>query len=215
MPEALVVTAGAMGERTVELLEELGIVVSRCDANETFPPLDRKAVMVLAVDRPYPRVAEALDRASWASRVPWIAGVVTAHEFRVGPGIVPGATPCWACFVRRVRALAPDLRAHEAVERFASDGPTGPWFGGQLGALTEQAASILAAEASDLAHRAPPRTPYRMGHYWEGDAIFGLLRGRLYARIGVCPVCAGDEPEDATWARLARHFRERLLVTEP
>jgi bacteriocin biosynthesis cyclodehydratase domain-containing protein len=206
MPDMLVIADGRMGERACDLLTTSGVSVRCVGPTDAMPDVASYDAVVLAASRPYPSACTQIDAACWSAKRPWIAGITVAHEFRVGPGVVPGRTPCFECFSRRLRAMASDLAVHTAIDAYAAHGPPGPWFRGELPAITEQAASILAAEAIALTRTDRARPLPRMGHYWEGDAVFGPMRGRVVARIGLCAVCCAEEQRGATFRGLAAHF---------
>lgn len=202
----LVVGACATADVCAALLTGAGARVTVCREPDRAPEVRGFDAVVLAAERPLPRVALAIDAACWEAGVPWTEAALLAHEFRVGPGIIPGSTPCYTCFSRRVRALAVDLRAHDATIVLANATGDQPWFRGQFRPLTEQVAALAAAEALALARGEYVEAPARMGRYWEGNAMFGVLRGGVVAGVGFCSACAPAGAEEASWVKLARHF---------
>jgi bacteriocin biosynthesis cyclodehydratase domain-containing protein len=187
-------------------------------AHEALPVVTGHDAVVLATDRPYPAKATEIDLACWDAGVPWFAAQAVAHEFRVGPIIVPGQTLCLECFGRRLRSVAPDIEAHVAIDRHAAASPPGPWFRGELDALTEQVAAIAVAEAVTLCTGQYQPPPHRLARYWEGDAVFGMLRSRLVARVGLCARCSAGEQKDRSWRGLSEAFngrRFRMQREEP
>ncbi len=199
----LMMVSGALGRRCASLLADLpSLALTLADPDASLPDLDGHQLVALVTQRPFPAVAAALDQACWSAAIPWLHAQLCGHRFRVGPVIVPPSTPCWECLRRRLSSLAPDLPAHEAVEAAAMSGSSDPWFRGELGPLTTQVAALTAAQIVALATRTAPTSlasasPSDMGQFWEGDAIFGLLRGRRFARIGRCPRCSPMRADDS------------------
>ena len=210
---------GRLGERCAGLLREVGVAVTTAaapgaGAAPALPALPDGAVLVLATDRPRPKLALELDEAAWEAGVAWTSATIVAHEFRVGPSVVPGRTPCFGCFARRVRAVAPDPEAHDALEAFARSGDA-PWFLGRLTPLTEQVAALLAAEALAFSGRVRDggQSGPRLGLVWEGDATQGGLVARRFARSGLCSRCAPGEHAAGRASSLADYFAAHPLAT--
>lgn len=162
----------------------------------------------LVTHRPYPAIATALYERCWTAGVPCSEATLVAHEFRVGPAVVAGTTPCYECFHRRLRSQARDLVAHDLLEDRGRH-TKGRWFQGELDALNEQVAAIFAAELLALATNNYPHPDNGLGHLWEGDAIYGELTGRVFARVGRCPRCA--QPT----AGRKDHLSEFLVTRSP
>lgn len=216
-PAVHVIRDGKLGARCAELLIGAGARVTTSALGTSAPEALPDAVIVLATDRPHPAAALALDAAAFAAQVAWTSGTLLAHELRIGPSIVPGRTPCFACFSRRVRSVALDLEAHDALEALGASGDLRPWFQGELAAVTEQAAALLAAEALALSkERCAPEPPRagaaRMGRFWECDVTSGALRARRFARVGLCGRCAAGEHAAGRGASLAGYFAEHPLA---
>jgi bacteriocin biosynthesis cyclodehydratase domain-containing protein len=203
---------GRVGDRCARLLAEAGVPVTVGTVLEPVSSIVRPdVVIVLATDRPRPQAALRLDAAAWDAGAPWTSGTLVAHEFRVGPSIVPGRTPCFECWSRRVRSLAPDIAAHDALEALAGDDSPDRWFRGRLGPLTEQVAALLAAEAIALSMRvgAPAQDGPRAGLVWEGDAVSGALRVRRFLSIAACSRCS---VRDQSGRSLSDYFDKHPLA---
>ncbi|AUX47692.1 hypothetical protein SOCE26_092160 [Sorangium cellulosum] len=203
----LLLRGGNLGRCAERLLAEEGVPALVLPVDAPTFSVDGAAAVLLAADRPYPRVAEAIDDVCWQRGVPWIQAYALAHELVVGPAVIPGRTPCYACWARRVRSLAPDVAVHDAVTRLASEPGERSWFRGELAALNEQIAAMAVAEALSL--RAGERRPRarRLGQWWDGNALSDVLRSRQFARLGRCARCAPGEQADMTFRALADHFR--------
>lgn len=209
-PEAvsvLLVYSGDIGQRCTSLLSDSSLDLTVVELGRVPDSLSNYTAVALATDRPYPAVELELDQACWVAGVPWIPAVLLAHEFRVGPAIIPGQTPCHECWTRRVRSQTSDLATYDVINEFGAKSAPGSWFVGELSVLTEQVAALLMAEVLALVTKSYPLPPYRMGRWWEGDMMFACLRSHLFARVGLCGRCAAGEQEDATWLHLSKYFR--------
>jgi bacteriocin biosynthesis cyclodehydratase domain-containing protein len=212
----LMLIGGVVGQRCATLLEQapgLDVRVQGLDASlaELLSNPDDRQIVVLVTERPCPAIATSLDELCWSAKIPWLHAELCGHQFRVGPAVIPPTTPCWECLRRRLRSLAVDLPAYLAIEAAGESKPSEPWFAGQLGALTEQVAALTAALCLSVCSGRHVPLADGMGHYWEGDAIFGVLRQRRFARVGRCPRCV---PHDAnnSYRWVAEHFGRRFVA---
>ncbi|PRQ08299.1 TOMM precursor leader peptide-binding protein [Enhygromyxa salina] len=214
----LMLGSGEVGRRCAALLGDApGLEVTTDEPGAALTDLDQvlgdHQLVALVTERPSPAVAKILDERCWSGNIPWIQAELCGHQFRVGPTVVPPTTPCWECLQRRLRSLVVDQPAHQATQAAAESEPSEPWFAGQLGALTEQVAALTAIQCINMSSgRYAPRAD-GMGQYWEGDAVFGILRQRRFARIGLCPRCAPQDPR-ASFERAARWFGQRFVAKE-
>jgi ribosomal protein S12 methylthiotransferase accessory factor len=144
--------------------------------------------VALAVDRPYPLIAERLDAACYASGVPWCSATLLAHVAEIGPMVIPGQTPCYLCWTRRRAAQAEDLDLVHLVDQMGRRSQ-GSWFVGELPALNRQAAALLAFEVLQLVQGRGTPPPVGMGDYWRLDALTGESTRHLYAPVGLCERC--------------------------
>ena len=152
-PHVLVLTVDAFGEEVAARLA--GTVrttvhdVSRGTHQSLWPAAD---LIVLSGAREQPRIAEAIDAASFIRVRPWFPISWHGNEIHVGPVVRPGRTACYRCFTRRRDqhtrpdalvsasgptdaaptgharhhvAIASGLAAHAVREALATD-PTGP-----------------------------------------------------------------------------------------
>jgi bacteriocin biosynthesis cyclodehydratase domain-containing protein len=157
--------------------------------------LSAYTAVALATDRPYPAAAELLSERCWSSGVAFVEATLVAHEFRVGPAVIPGRTPCYECWARRVCAQSSDRLRHDLLDEIGRR-TKGAWFSGELTALNEEVAALLAAELAAIASDTYVLPERRMGRFWEGDAVFGELRSHLFARVGRCARCGGADQTD-------------------
>lgn len=207
----LLLASGEIGRRCAALLDDApGFEVTTRELDSSLSDLRDHQMVALVTERPFPAVAAALDESCWSARIPWLHSQLCAHRFRIGPIVVPPMTPCWGCLNRRLRSLAVDLPAHLALEAEAETEPSKPWFTGELSALTDQVAALTAVQCLTLRSGRYTPSPDALGHYLEGDAIFGVLRQRRFARIGLCQRCAPQRMQDDSYKRVAQHFGPRF-----
>jgi hypothetical protein len=186
-PSLLIVGEGEVARRVLQLLGRSATVTAV--GVEQLSDVAGFHAAGLVTNRPYPTIATALYERCWMAGVPCCEATLVAHEFRVGPAVVAGTTPCHECFQRRLRSQARDLAAHDLLANLGRQ-TKGCWFQGELDALNEQVAAIFAAELLALATNTYPHPGDGLGRFWEGDAIYGELTGRVFSRVGRCARCA-------------------------
>lgn len=190
-PSVLVLGEGEVFDRTLNHLR-CAIDAEGASTGQLPENLGAFTAVGFATDRPYPHLSDRIDDAAWQENVPWIEASVVAHDWRVGPKIVPGQTPCYQCWRRRVASMASDPESQALIDCFARQ-TSGPWFRGSLDAITEQVASILAAELLSLAFGKSHLPSHGLGLFWTGNAISGTMHARKYARVGGCPRCGRSD----------------------
>jgi bacteriocin biosynthesis cyclodehydratase domain-containing protein len=171
-------------------------------------PLDQYKVVVFAGMRPPSPVCFRLASICWDAGVPWVFGALLAHEFWAGPVIIPEITPCFECYDRRVQSLCLDIQAEDALRAFSSRNRSDPLFAGELPALTDEAAALVAASAVEVVSSAHRSSDSVIGHYLVGNAVSGRRVKHLFPGIGRCRRCAGRTAQGAS-DELENHFRER------
>jgi bacteriocin biosynthesis cyclodehydratase domain-containing protein len=211
-PRLLVIGTGDMKDRFLSL-------VSGCEVESTtlVPELEIAdlrsfTAITLISERPLPSFEAPLDEACWRSGIPWTSGLLLAQQFRIGPTIVPGRTPCHECWRRRVRSQAPDLAVHDAIQNLGMERVQSPWFSGSLPALQDQVAALLAAEVMSLVSNSYPFPSDRLGRYWQGDAIYGYLQAHRFAYIGTCTRCVAVEIKQAGSRALRGFAHDRFAA---
>lgn len=145
-----IITVGGFGEAVArEMATELDAVITKSNGERVFPggwPLAR--FHVLASWRQVPSIADQIDSAAFAWRVPWLP-VIAEHPFvNIGPGVVPGVGACYACFRRRLLQHSQTADLIEALELYyeanSKAGPQG---------YLPSAVSLTAMTACDLIGR--------------------------------------------------------------
>lgn len=126
-----VLTSGDFGRAVAGRMGEfLEIVTSDADGQGALPaswPLARLHIFVSW--RPAPAIARNMNASAFAWRVPWLPIVVQHPSVYLGPSVIPGFGPCYACFRRRLaqhsgsNELSDVLEAH--YENDSSAGPQG------------------------------------------------------------------------------------------
>ncbi|MGN6611504.1 MAG: TOMM precursor leader peptide-binding protein, partial [Angustibacter sp.] len=101
-PHVLVLTVDAFGEEVAARLAATTRTtvhdVSRGTHQSLWPAAD---LIVLSGAREQPRIAEAIDAASFIRVRPWFPISWHGNEIHVGPVVRPGRTACLRCFTRR------------------------------------------------------------------------------------------------------------------
>jgi len=153
--------------------------------------------IVLIAERPVPSLEVTLDDICARTGTVWTSAVVLAQQFRIGPTVIPGQTPCHECWSRRLRSKMSDPRLHDAIMSAGQQLEPERWFQGRLPALDDQVAALAAAETPAVVTGSYDAPPNQMGRFWLGNAIYGYLEAHHFAGIGVCTRCApanvGDE----------------------
>lgn len=211
-PRVLVIGAGDLTDRFLSLASACAIESIPLASELDTIDLRSFAAVALTAERPLPAVETALDEACWRSGTPWTSGVLLAHQFRIGPTIVPGRSPCHDCWQRRVRSQAPDLAVHDAIQNMGTTGEPGRWFSGSLPALHDQVAALLAADVLSVVSNSCPSSADRLGRYWQGDAVFGCLQAHRFASIGTCTRCVAVEIKQAGSLELGRFVHDRFAA---
>ena len=183
----LLVANGTIGEYANELLLEHADI-TRISTLDSVPDLARYNGVALAVDRPYPHVADSLDAACYRAGIPWCGAALVAHVSEIGPMVIPGQTPCYMCWARRRMAQAEDLDLAYLIDRIGR-GSVGAWFAGELPAINRQAAALLVFEVLQLIQGRDSPPPIGMGDFWQLNALTGESKRHLFASVGDCLRC--------------------------
>jgi len=209
-PRVLLIGSGTMADRFMLLLSECELRPAYLEPDSVIGELTEFAVVVLASDRPLPGLEAELDERCWRAGASWTSGLLVAQEFRIGPTVVPGRTPCHECWRRRVRSQAPDLAVHDAIRDLGVSTVMRPWFTGTLAALHDQVAAILAAEVMSLVSNSYPFPPDSRGRYWQGDAVYGHLQAHDFSYVGTCNRCVAVGKKRAGSHELYHYARDRF-----
>jgi bacteriocin biosynthesis cyclodehydratase domain-containing protein len=154
---------------------------------------------VMAVDRPYPDVARAMNDAAHETGTPWTMGVVNGVDGQVGPTVYPGETTCYECF--RDRASAATTGTYSAFETAATRGRAGvPAFATVVSGLV----------AADVVEQLSGRFGITTGSVVDFDFDEFAVQADEVLRVPGCETCGRDadrldSPRHVTVDYLAQH----------
>lgn len=140
-------------------------------------------VAIVASWRPCPDVCARWDDWSHRQQTPFVALVADGASLTLGPVVMPGRGPCWACFARRTRqhALWPDRRA--ALDQHYADQPDA----GPAGYL-EPAALLGAARLSEVVEAIDAGTVVP-GSVWQINLLSREVASSVVVGVHDCPRC--------------------------
>ncbi|MFD4532216.1 TOMM precursor leader peptide-binding protein [Kitasatospora sp. NPDC058397] len=190
----LVLAAGPFGKDVADRLKRRYRVTRQEVDSGTHPSLWPHAdLIVLATSHERPRIAEALDRAAFAWRIPWIAVHAGATEVQCGPVVVPGRTACHQCFVRRrEQHKRPEHPTSGSGDRHPSGYPV--HHVGVAAAFACQAVDEVfgASEAAGIG-----------GTVRRFDQVSGMTSKATVVAVDRCPRCRARVAGDELWRELA------------
>jgi bacteriocin biosynthesis cyclodehydratase domain-containing protein len=206
--EVLLTGEGALLNRCSLFLRRAQMQVEIIEPEDSAEvPLGHYKAVVFAAMRPPSLVCFRLAAICWDIGVPWVFGALLAHEFWAGPVIIPGITPCFECYDRRVKSLCLDIQAEDALRAFSFRNRSDSLFAGELPALTDQAAALVAASTVAVVRSSQRSSGSVVGHYLVGNAVSGRLVKHLFPGIGRCRRCVGRTAHGAS-DELEDHFRK-------
>lgn len=144
--------------------------------------------VVVCLDAPAPTLMQAVNLATLRTKTPWVNGQIHAGTGWIGPTIVPGQTPCYACYEFRRNANLPN---YDEVIRYETRLKEMPSIVSPLVAPAPLAASVgvlLALEALRLLTGiAMPQTA---GRLMRIDFFDSELTYHRILRLPNCPACS-------------------------
>lgn len=99
-------------------LEDTDLIHIRADQRDALAGADVSTFAVCATDRPNPGLATRLNAVALERTLPWLPVTFDGGEWLIGPGIIPGQTPCYVCFTLRAEA---NVRDHTSYRLIADD----------------------------------------------------------------------------------------------
>jgi bacteriocin biosynthesis cyclodehydratase domain-containing protein len=199
-----ILTAGRFGHAVAGELAKLRPDVVEVCVGAAPPPLERwpaSDAIVVASWRPVPSLCDVVDRACHDRRLPFVPVIVDAAELCVGPVVVPGRGPCWACWALRLtqharwgsdRSL---LLQHYAVNHEA--GPQGHFA---------PFATMGAARVSQILD-SPPGATLPAGHVWQIDMITREITTSTVVGVHDCPRCGRHlRPRERTFSEMQQRL---------
>lgn len=182
----LILAGGAFGHAVARRLQPLLQAAVLPVDEGTHPSLwPRTDLIVLATGSERPRLAEGVDHAAHAWKVPWFPVHLSPAEVQCGPVVVPGRTACHACYVKR--------RAQHGRKQAEERAPSGypEHHVGIAAALARQAVEEIREGPASLG-----ATVRRFGQ------VDGLTSASPVVAVDRCPRCR-TRGEEETWERFA------------
>jgi bacteriocin biosynthesis cyclodehydratase domain-containing protein len=112
-------------------LEALAGLVKAANPQITFEPitrdqdihhaLDQATLAVLATDIYHPREYLDFNQACLGAQATWISCRATGFECNIGPLVIPGETPCFACLTERLQSNAGSYNEYIALHAHLND----------------------------------------------------------------------------------------------
>ncbi len=167
----------------------LAIANNTWNVNEmTLAPSD---LLVVAAERPFPELLEAINQASHRSAKPWTQLLAWGNELTLGPTVLPGQSACYACYQTRRYANESRVDVWQARETLFRNDPDAI-LQGRLQPLTNLAAAYLTSEVARFLGGAP--APIAIGHEVVWDGLYQTYRRSLIVPFEHCPVCRAAQP---------------------
>lgn len=207
-----VLAVGDFGEAVAECLAAHlpNLHVTRPGAVHPFMPATwpDSRIHVLASWRAVPSLASLLDQTAFDWTVPWLPIIYEHPVVRIGPCVVPGLGPCYACFRKRVlqHAAAPNLleTLWDQYDRDPQLGPKG---------YPPAAPHFAAMTALEIMERLEEDAGSEAGEVRQIDFItLQTLKGRV-AGIHGCQYCGLWRSQSArSYQSLADDLKRMNLV---
>ncbi len=170
--------------------ERVSIGRQKCSTNGFGVLLANYDLVVLAVNRPYPSLAEGINRACQRIGVAWTQLQTWGAEITLGPSVLPGITACYGCYRLRLRANESRADVWAAREQFFHNDSTFA-FGGNLSAFVNTAASYAAIEVERLLTGAAP--PLALSREMHWNWLEHTSSQNHVAPAEHCAVCGGTQ----------------------
>lgn len=150
---------------------------------------------VLCPDAHDPGLFERVNRVALKHGLPWTSARSLGLEFRIGPTILPGETPCYECFRLRIASNAPSESAHRLIEEFQRGAALKP----VALAVTPGVDLLLLEVVKAITWFAAPSC---YGHLYTLDLMTMEGRRHPVLKIPRCPACgrpASGRPTIHAW----------------
>jgi bacteriocin biosynthesis cyclodehydratase domain-containing protein len=175
---------------------------------------DRYSLVAFAVERPHPDAFEGVNEACVRLGAAWTSVVVWGAEVTLGPTVLPGATACYNCYLRRRFSNTPRPEAWQAREQFLRNDPAFA-FKGRIAPLVGIASALLTAEVRRFLTNDPE--PLALGREVLYDALTQTQTSSFVVPLEGCPVCSRLWPEgsraDESFVRMVRRAARPSEVT--
>ncbi len=199
---------GILGEVVTAALERWGVgrIDTRpLDAGTEDPEKEAVDVTILAHDGSDPRVTERFNDLALRRRMPWLSLRVRGLGARLGPFILPGETPCYQCFRRRLEANSATYEDRLTVRRAIGEGRVEPRPADDLvPGVATMAAELCAFEIVRFyANRVSAAVaPTLYGHFVDYSLAAHSAVPHRVLKLPRCPACgpkASGRPTIRTW----------------
>jgi bacteriocin biosynthesis cyclodehydratase domain-containing protein len=157
--------------------------------------LETSNFAVLCPDAHDPDLFERVNRVALKHGLPWTSARSLGIEFRIGPTILPGETPCYECFRLRIASNAPSESDHRLIEEFQRSKALKP----VTLAVTPGVDLLLLEVVKAITWFAPPSC---YGHLYTLDLMTMEGRRHPVLKIPRCPACgrpASGRPTIHAW----------------
>lgn len=156
--------------------------------------------MVVATDSFSPPFHDRVNRLCLEHGTRWTSLRWLGFEIQLGPTVLPGDTPCFACFRARVRANAPSDAAFQALDDYLAHHP---WRAGHP--LFVAGDGLAAFEILNLLTGFD--TPKTVAHLFTFHLMSFESRLDPVLKLPGCPACgrpARERPGPALWEKVPR-----------
>ena len=144
---------------------------------------------VVASWRPLPKLCDRIDELSHESRRPFVPLIQDSTSLRLGPVVVPGAGPCWRCWIQRSRQHAEWTNAQVAIMKHYAERPeAGPQ--GYLEPFAAMASIRLAQTIVEI-----DSLHAKGGHIWQIDLLSREIKTSAVIGVHGCKRCGMQRPE--------------------
>jgi bacteriocin biosynthesis cyclodehydratase domain-containing protein len=144
---------------------------------------------VVASWRPLPKLCDRIDELSHELRRPFIPLIQDSTSLRLGPVVIPGAGPCWRCWIQRSRQHAEWTNAQVAVMKHYAESPEA----GPQGYLEPFAAMASIRLVQTIAEVDSSRA--QGGHIWQIDLLSREITTSAVIGVHGCKRCGMQRPE--------------------
>jgi bacteriocin biosynthesis cyclodehydratase domain-containing protein len=184
-----VIGDGEFADSAASVLEAHGFAIVDADVASLTP----RDVVVVAAETHTPRLCHETNTACLSLRVPLlVADLSSGNHGIVGPFCIPGDTSCYQCYETRLLAGTNTYEERIDYGAFVTEHPQRRGSFGQLRAMADMAASLVALEVLSYI------TGYRAPRTIDGTLIIDLFEPTIYRepvlRLPRCPACGEISP---------------------
>lgn len=195
---AVILTGGSFGAAVADRLHDLSdlphldeVTTQAIDSGTHSSLWPHADLLVLATSHERPRVAEAIDRASFAWGMPWLEVCLEPTEIRVGPVVVPSRTACYQCFLKR-------RRQHRRIE------PPSPGAKHPSGFAAHHVGIAAALARQAVGEALSEQDPAVLGGTVRRfNLVTGITSRSSVVAVDRCPRCRERRTSEELWQCLA------------